>query len=362
MRAEPFRSILETPPTDDAGEPRLVELIRAEIEEHGPITFARFMERALYEPGLGYYATSSERMTRTGDFVTAPELHPIFGAVVARQIEEMWQRLGQPDDFTVREYGAARRTLSKALPGGMHYEPIEVGDDRPRQPFTGVVLANEFLDALPVNRVVARADGLRELRVGWSDGRFVEVETDLSDHRLAGWFEQRHIRLPPGNVADVNLAMLEWLAEIGGDLERGYALIFDYGKPAEVLYGPERPTSTLRAFRGQHVSSDVLGGVGHQDLTAHVDLDALELGAAHAGLEVLGRVTQAEFLIGAGLEEAYAQARTDADEDWDTALNLRGAVRRLLDSSGLGGYAVIVLGKGVEKDPPLRGLATARAL
>src|SRR5512141_2433378 len=116
MRAEPFRSTLETPPPDDPGEPRLVELIRAEIEESGPITFARFMERALYEPGLGYYATSAERMTRAGDFVTAPELHPIFGAVVARQIDEMRQRLGAPANFTVREYGAARRTLGRALP------------------------------------------------------------------------------------------------------------------------------------------------------------------------------------------------------------------------------------------------------
>jgi SAM-dependent MidA family methyltransferase len=356
MRAEPFRSIPATPPTDDAGEPRLVELIRAEIEASGPITFARFMERALYEPGLGYYATSSERMTRAGDFVTAPELHPVFGQTVARQIEEMRQRLGAPADFTVREYGAGRGTLGRALPPDIHYEPIEFGDARPHQPFTGVVLANEFLDALPVHRVVARDDGLRELGVGWSDGRFVQVETDLSDRRLAGWFESRHIRLQPGNVADVNIAMLEWLAQIGRDLERGYALIFDYGKPAELLYGPERPTSTLRAFRDQHVSSNVLSGVGHQDLTAHVDLDALELGAEHAGLAFLGRVTQAEFLLNSGLDEVYTAARAEADNDWDSALILRAAVRRLLDSSGLGGYAVVILGKGVEAEPPLSGL------
>lgn len=357
MRAEPVRTPLTTPPADDPGEPRLIEAIVAEIEERGPITFARFMERALYEPGLGYYAVSRDRTTRSGDFLTAPELHPIFGRIVARQIEEMRRHLEAPADFTVREYGAGRLTLGRALPADVTYEPIEFSDARPDKPFTGVVLANEFLDALPVNRVVARTDGLRELRVGWSDGNFIEVEADLSDKRLAGWFEQRHIRLQPGSVADVNLHMLEWLAEIGRDLTRGYVLILDYGKPAELLYGPERPTSTLRAYRGQHVSSNVLGAVGHQDLTAHVDLDALELGARHAGLDVVGRARQAEFLLAAGLDEAYVAARAQADADWDSALTLRAAVRRLLDPSGLGGYAVVVLGKKVDREPPLMGLA-----
>lgn len=356
MRAEPIRSILATPPADDPGEPRLVELIRAEIESHGPITFARFMERALYEPGLGYYATSAQRTTRAGDFVTAPELHPVFGQTVARQIEEMRQRLGGPADFTVREYGAGRRTLGRALPAGINYEPVEFDSARPGTAFAGVVLANEFLDALPVNRVVGRSAGLKEVRVEWSEGRFVQTDADLSEERLATWFEGRHIRLQEGNVADVNLAMLDWLRQVGHDLVHGYALILDYGKPAELLYGPERPTSTLRAFRGQHVSSNVLGGVGHQDLTADVDLDALHDGALAAGFAVLGRVTQAEFLLNAGLDEVYTAARAEADNDWDSALNLRAAVRRLLDSSGLGAYAVVILGKDVDAEPPLSGL------
>lgn len=347
MRIEPVRSPLKAPPTDDAGEPRLIEAIRAEIDERGPITFARFMERALYEPGLGYYATSRERTTRSGDFLTAPELHPIFGQTVARWVESARQRLGQPTDFKVREYGAGRGTLGRALPQRMAYEPVEFGDVRPGGAFSGVVLANEFLDALPVHRVIAREDGLRELMVGWSDGGFVEVEADLSDRKLATWFDDRHIRLQPGNVADVNLAMIDWLAEISRDLQRGYVLILDYGKPAELLYGPERPTSTLRAFRGQHVSNDVLGAVGHQDLTATIDLDALESGAGEAGLEVLSRTRQAEFLLSSGLDEVYRAARDAADTDWDAALTLRSAVARLLDPGGMGGFAVVILGKGV---------------
>ena len=365
MRAEPVRSPLTSPTTDDAGETRLVELIRAEIDARGPITFARFMERALYEPGLGYYATNSARTTREGDFLTAQELHPIFGQTVARQVEEMWQRMGRPSDFTVREYGAGRGSLGGALPTGLRYEAIEFDQPRPATPFVGVVLANEFLDALPMHRVVGTAQGLRELGVGWSGGAFANVQMELSDDRLAAWFDSHLISLQVGQIAEVNLAMLDWLAEIGRDLERGFALILDYGVPAAELYEPSNPQrvgGTLRAFRGQHVSSNILGAVGHQDLTAHVDLDALEDGARDNGLDVLGRVRQAEFLLGSGLDEAYVAARGEADQDWDAALNLRAAVRRLLDPSTLGGYAVVILGKGVEREPPLRGLAAKRAL
>jgi SAM-dependent MidA family methyltransferase len=373
VRAEPVRSALAQPPGDDAGEPRLVEVIKAEIERDGPITFARFMELALYQPGLGYYATSDQRTTRAGDFLTAPELHPIFGHVVARQLDEMWRRLGRPRPFVLREYGAGSGALYLAVVDGLvrsgsdltavlEYQPIEnparqPAPDRPSGSFIGCVLANEFLDALPVHRVVATAEGLRELCVGWADGRFVETVGELTEPRLAEWFDGRGIRLDTGHRADVNLAMLDWLAQVGHDLERGYALIMDYGRPAELMYGPERPTSTLRAFRGQHVSSDLYRGVGHQDLTADVDLDALERGAEAAGLAVLGRARQAEFLLACGLDEAYVAARAEADTDWDSALNLRAAVRRLLDPAGLGGYAVVVLGRGVEHEPPLRGLA-----
>ena len=377
MRAEPVRSALAAPPDDDPGEPRLIELIRAEIEGSGPITFARFMERALYEPGLGYYATRADRTTRSGDFLTAPELHPIFGHALARQLDEMWRRLEQPERFVLREYGAGTGALHLAIVDGLtrigselaahlDYQPVEnvarqAAADRPAGPFVGCVLANEFLDALPVHRVIGQEGGrLTEVLVGWHDGRFVEVVGDPADARLSAWFDRRAVVLPAGRIAEVNLAMVDWLAEIGRDLERGYALILDYGATAAELYGadhPERATGTLRAFRGQHVSSNVLGAVGHQDLTAHVDLDALTDGARDAGLDVLGRVRQAEFLLRCGLDEAYVAARTEADNDWESALGLRAAVRRLLDPQALGGYAVVVLGKGVEREPVLRGLA-----
>jgi SAM-dependent MidA family methyltransferase len=330
-------------------------LLRAEIEANGPITFARFMERALYEPGLGYYAVTHERPTREGDFLSAPELHPIFGRAVGRQIEEMRQRLGAPADFTVREYGAGRGALGAALGDRFAYEPIEFDTEGPIGPMTGVVLANEYLDALPVHRLVVEGGRLRELLVGWSDGRFVESVDELSDIRIQAWFETRGIVLAEGQRAEVNPGMFNWLGEVAATLDRGYVLMFDYGLPARDLYGPQRRTGTLRAFRAHHVSSDVLGGVGRQDLTAHVDLDALTNGARDAGLNVIGKTSQAEFLAGVGLAELLAEARAEAGEDWPKQLELRSSVGRLLDPRQLGGYAVVGLSKGVPAGPPLRG-------
>jgi SAM-dependent MidA family methyltransferase len=314
------------------------------------------MQRALYEPGLGYYAVSDFRPTRAGDFLTAPELHPIFGTAVAAQLEEMWQRLEVPASFTVREYGAGRGTLGAAVPGHLRYEPIEAADSVAPGPITGCVLANEFLDALPVHRVIGAGDRLHELYVGWQDG-FVDVVGEISDPALERWFADAGIELADGQRAEVNLAMLDWLSGLPAQLERGYVLVIDYGLPAAELYGPARATGTLRAFRGQHVSSGVLAGVGHQDLTATVDLDALERGATAAGLEVIGRTTQAEFLVGCGLEELMVAEGEGAGEDWQAQLVLRSSIGRLLDPRQLGGYAVVVLGRDVPAGPPLRGLA-----
>ena len=315
------------------------------------------MARALYEPGLGYYATSRERPTRGGDFLTAPELHPIFGRAVGRQVEEMWRRLGEPVEFTVREYGAGRGTLGAALPPKLRYEPAEFDAAAPGGAIVGCVLANEFLDALPVHRVVMAGGRLRELYVDWSGQRFAEVAGEPSSDRLGEWFDGRGIDLADGQRAEVNLAMLDWLVGLPAQLERGHVLIFDYGLPAAEMYGSARLKGTLRAFRSHHVSSDALAGAGRQDLTAHVDLDALEAGAAQAGLGVLGHTTQAEFLVGCGLEALLEEERAEAGEDWEARLTLRSAVRRLLDPRALGGYTVVVLGRGVQPEPPLAGLS-----
>jgi SAM-dependent MidA family methyltransferase len=329
------------------------------------MTFARFMERALYEPGLGYYATSGDRATRDGDFLTAPELHPIFGWALARQVDEMWSRLGSPSDFVLREFGAGTGALGASIRDGMardgsplaaalHYEPVEIEGriavGLPSGSMVGCVLGNELMDALPVHRVVTQGGELCELYVGWMDARFVDVAGELSDQRLRDRLERDPVALPEGHHAEICLAMTDWLGEVAREFERGYV-------PQADLRSERRATGTLRAFRGHHVSSDVLSGVGRQDISAHVDLDALEMEAEMAGFDVLGRTTQSQFLMGCGLDEIYQAARAEADQDWDSALLLRSALRRMLDPLHLGAYAVVILGKNVDGEPPLRGLA-----
>ena len=256
LRVELRRDDTSLPSLVDDGEPLLVEAIRAEITTRGPITFARFMERALYEPGLGYYATRPDRPTRSGDFLTAPELHPIFAWTLAGQVDEMWRWLGSPADFVLREYGAGSGALFTALLDGLvqagsglassiRYQPIDlplqtqlIGQrlaDTGRadvveappvdEQFVGCILANEFLDALPVHRVVQVAATLREIYVDWRDERFVEVVGALSDSRLGEFFSAAGVALADGQRAEVNLAQSDWLMDAAGALKRGYVMV-----------------------------------------------------------------------------------------------------------------------------------------
>jgi len=332
--------------------------------------FARFMELALYDPDGGYYRAADARPGRAGDFLTAPELHPIFGRTVARQVHDMWQRLGEPHDFTLREYGAGTgalgthireglERLASPLAATMLYQPLEVAGRAVMWsspgPMVGAILGNEFLDALPVRRVINDGGRLRELYVGWREGRFVELMGPVSDERLG-----QHIRaaeLAPGQRTEISLAVGDWLRQIDEQLERGYVLLFDYGLDRAALRSADRPNGTIRAFGEHHVSSDVLSGVGHRDITAHVDLDGLADDARRAGFDRLGRIDQARFLVKCGLQDAYGVAKETADERLESALLLRSVMRRLLDPHQLGGYAVVALGKGVPLQPPLVGFA-----
>ncbi len=357
----------------------LEAVIRDEIATTGPLTFARFMELALYYPELGYYVGPRARATREGDFLTAPELHPVFGRVLARVLDGLWEAMGRPDPFTLREYGAGSGALAVAIVGGLHddrsdllaalrYEPVEhsrhrrdelagrlatlvgtppIGHPEPGRPIVGAVLANEFLDALPVHRVTCIGGELRELCVDWTGGSFASVPRPPSTPALAARLSDDGVRLAEGQVAEICLALDGWLDELSRDLLRGYAIVIDYGHPASTLYGPERLEGTLRAYVRHTVHADPFRDVGEQDLTAHVDLTALERGAAARGLALLGRTTQARFLVGAGMEELLEASRSDPAIAIDGYLLLRSSIARLLDPRALGGFAVVVLGRGV---------------
>jgi len=385
-----------------ASDPVLVGRLRAEIAATGPITFARFMSIAQADPERGYYATSDERQTRAGDFLTAPELHPIFGATLARVAEEMWRAMGRPARFALREYGAGSGRLAIDLLGGLEadgsgllealrYEPLElvparvqrIGQRLTEAGFehvlrdsaspvgvpavlpadSGCVIANEFLDALPVHRLVARDGRLLETFVGWEDqgdeetgGRFVDVVDEPSTPALAERLAAENVALADGQRAEVCLELDAWAEEMSGALEAGYAVILDYGRPAGELYGPSRPDGTLRAYSGHRVHDDPFVAIGRQDLTAHVDFTAVERAAAAHAWRTLGLTTQAEFLVGAGLAELLAARRSEPTLSAKDYLALRASVARLLDPLALGGFRVLVLGRDVPADARLAGL------
>jgi SAM-dependent MidA family methyltransferase len=361
----------EAPPSLDVGdEPRLVELLRAEIAATGPIPFARFMERALYEPGLGYYAGRDARPGRGGDYLTAPETHPIFGWALSRQLDELWQILDRPDPFVVREHGAGRGALAAAILEGLErdgsplrtalrYETVEVNDqraaDRARGQVLGAVIANELLDALPVHRVVSRNGVLRELYVDWDGDGFVEREGDPSTPRLVQRLRDEGVELTDGQRAEISIALDGWIERAASELARGMLLLVDYGYPAKELYSPRRRDGTLLAYVRHRAHDDVLRNVGRQDLTAHVDLTAVERAAARSGLVKLGETTQAEFLVGLGIGEMLAAIQSDPSTSIETYLGLRSSVVRLLDPAATGKFAVMAFGRGLPTDVRLRG-------
>jgi SAM-dependent MidA family methyltransferase len=393
FRRDPARPSLPT-----EGEPALVERIRAEISADGPMTFARFMDLALYEPELGYYRVPAERAGRGGDFLTAPDTHPIFGAAIARQLDEIWQRMGRPARFLLREYGAGSGSLAVAildalagrgrlgrvassagLAAAIRYAPVELNPHRLAElvsritsseagaalelelevdrPEVGVVVANEFLDALPVHRVVGRGGGeLDELFVDWDGTAFVERAGEPSTAALAERFAAEGIVLRDGARAEVCLELGGWIGEVARGLGRGAVIVIDYGRPAAELYGPTRAAGTLLAYSDHQVHDDWALAVGRQDLTAQVDFSALDWAARAVGLTPLGLTTQAEFLVGSGLDELLEAIRSDPTTTMEEWLAARTAVARLLDPRAMGGFRVSLLGRGLAARPPLLGL------
>ncbi|MBA3877616.1 MAG: SAM-dependent methyltransferase [Anaerolinea sp.] len=385
-----LRRVADLEPRADPGhEPALIDAIRAEIRASGPMTFARFMELALYDPEHGYYTGESSPPGRSGDFLTAPESHPIFGWAVARQLEETWDRLGRPGWFTVREYGAGTGALAAGiieglaragspLRGPIRYRiaeraPARVGQVRERlgsigaaevlepdddTPVVGAVLANEVLDALPVHRVEGREDGeLVELFVGLdAAGELTTVAGRASTAALLARLDGEGIRLAPGQRAEVCLAADTWLGDAAAGLARGLLLIVDYGHPAATLYEPARG-SLLRAYVHHRVHDDPYANVGRQDLTAHVDLTAVERAATAAGLVHLGTTTQAAFLAGLGSGELLVALQQDSETTLQAYLDARSALFRMLDPQVTGRFAVMLFGRGLAGEPRLAGLA-----
>ena len=329
-----------------------------EAMAEGSLSFAQFMNACLYTPGLGYYAAGSRKFGAGGDFVTAPEISPVFSRVLARQVAAVLEQLEKPD---VLEFGAGSGAMAAEVFGRLkamgeapeHYLILEVSPDlRERQQrriaerlpsdvdrfrwideipgsFNGVILANEVLDALPVERFEVRGGDVFQQRVTTDGDRFVlttapapsvlteavsRIESDLGT------------TLPEGFTSEICTAAFDWTASLVNGLREGAIFLFDYGVGRDAYYAPDRDGGWLRCHFRHHAHSNPLVYPGIQDITAWVDFSLVAEAAVTAGAEIGGYVTQAHFLMAGGLD---AELELMQDAPLDKQLELASAVKTL---------------------------------
>jgi SAM-dependent MidA family methyltransferase len=373
--------------------------IRRRIRESGPITFAEFMELALFWPQGGYYL-QQEPIGPSGDYYTSPLAHPAFGALLAAQLFQIWQLLGRPEPFTVVEMGAGNGLLCRDIIAyinqvgtrhdvpmplefhkSLHYVCIDrragAGVERelpkdgqgprvdrlaasgvPLQKVRGCFLSNEFLDAFPVHQVTVRQGRLQEVYIAQEWEKLVETLGEPSTPALAARLETLDIELAEGQIAEINLGLDRWAEEVAAALEAGFVLTIDYGHPAHELYSAERrPWGALTTYY-RHVQTDApLQRIGHQDLTAQVDFTSVINAGRKAGLEPLGFILQRQFLDNLGLP-GFRQRLTSLALSPQEAQANRAGMLDLARPDGLGNFKVLAQGKNVSS-PRLWGFSPA---
>lgn len=367
-------------PSPDACEhsAALIAKIGAELtDEGGWISFARFMELALYAPGLGYYAAGARKFGSAGDFVTAPEMTAFFGRSLARQVAQIMalsapvllevgagsgrlaadlllelERLGVlPVNYFILDLSADLRerqqaTLTAAAPhllDRVHWLDCFPDD------FSGVVLANELLDAMPAHVVAWREDGVYERGVTLdNEGRFTWNERPATGALLVAAAEiGRQCSLPPGFESEISLANRAWAAEWGHRLKCGALLLLDYGFPRREFYHQQRGRGTLMCHYRHHSHPDPFYLPGLQDVTVHVDFTSIIAAAHGAGLALLGYTNQGQFLLNCGILDLLA-AEPSGTADY---IRASGAVNKLLMPHEMGElFKVIAIGRGIDDD------------
>lgn len=283
----------------------LEEILRDEIRRHGPISFRRFMEAALYHPEFGYYRRPRDPFGKHGDFFTASQLQPVFGILVAARIRQLYEEDGSPDDFTVVELGAGRGEMAPAL-SAWRYVAVESGTGVLPERFRGVVFSNEFFDALPVE-VALRENGVfREMRVGVEGERFVWVRGGEAPADVNAFLERYFPPPEEGRIYEANLEALAWLERIAAALEFGWIFTVDYGytRPEFIRF----PRGTLMSYRRHTARDEVLEHPGEQDITAHVPFTALEEYGAALELRTVRFENLTRTLLDAGEPDQFAAA------------------------------------------------------
>ncbi|MBB3226218.1 SAM-dependent MidA family methyltransferase [Luteibacter sp. Sphag1AF] len=342
----------------------LLAMMREDIAVNGPMPFSRFMERALYTPGLGYYSAGKAKFGAEGDFVTAPELGPLFAQCVVRSLKPILASLGDEAEFL--ELGGGSGSFAEVAIGAMQREGVLPRrymilepsadlrerqrerlalalapdvfarvvwlDAPPEESWAGVLFANEVIDALPTTRFTMR-DGevYEEYVVLDGDGR-LGITYRPADALVGG--AVRHVErdlgrdFEAGYRTEILPQLPYWMQAVAGTLEKGAMLFIDYGYPRSEFYLPERTDGTLRAFYRHYMHADALHAPGLQDITASVDFTALAEAGNNAGFGVAAYVPQAQFLIASGLQEFFEEGYMGT-EDEATRYRLAQQVKKL---------------------------------
>lgn len=374
------------------------------------LTFADYMDLALYHPQCGYYATNAASIGARGDFFTSPHLGADFGELLAAQFVQMWEVMERPTPFTLVEMGAGQgllavdilhyvqrqhpeflrsleyiiveRTAALIAEQQRHFNASDVPDVSlhwrsfdeiaPRS-VTGCFFSNELVDAFPVHQITLAAGQLQEIYVtpGQDENDAVQFDEsigELSTPQLAEYFKLVGIQIessayPDRYRSEVNLAALAWMKDVADRLQRGYVLTIDYGYTSDRYYSPTRTQGTLQCYYQHTHHSNPYINIGQQDITAHVDFTALVRQGEASGLKTIGLTQQSLFLMALGLGDrmvALSQSTATSTQTIQTLLQQRNALHLLINPTGLGNFGVLVQAKGLtssESVHPLRGLS-----
>src|SRR5947207_5539065 len=354
----------------------LADRIAVRIRARGPITFADYMETALFDPEDGYYTTRAS-LGFEGDYVTSVDLGPAFGRSLARAVADLWTLAGKSSPWDLVEAGAGRGILMRDLLAALERERpdaargarpaiVEVSPRMRAQqslalegrdlrwasvahslaPIQGIVLANEVLDSFPVHVLVRTSEGVREVFIGEDAGELTEVLRAPSAPDLRWRIPES---VPVGGRWETSPAAEGWVASLAAALASGYVVLVDYGGDEGDLL-TRQGAGTVRGFAQHRLVADPLADPGRHDLTASVDFTAIRRAAEGAGLRFAGSATQREVLLALGIRETAARAATPIDQL--RAASRRSAVDELLDPNGLGAFRSVCFAK----DAPVDGL------
>lgn len=374
--SEPETRGLPVPNADEqARSAALTERIRADIDARGgAIDFSRFMDLALYAPGLGYYSAGQQKFGGGGDFVTAPELGPLFARCLARPCAQVLTALdgadlleagagsgalavdllrelealdSLPRNYFILELSAelrARQTQTLRLKVPHLFDRVRWLEALPAKGFRGVVFGNELLDAMPVERFRVTAAGPQQLQVGWGKDKFIWRERH-ADAALQQRIDV--LRLPAPYTSEINLHAEAWVGSVADRLAHGAVLLVDYGFPCAEFYHPQRTDGTLMCHYRHRAHADPLILVGLQDITAHVDFTAIAAAGSAAGLALLGYTSQAAFLLDCDLEKILSASDPN---DVRAHLALTQQIKKLTLPQEMGELVkVVALGRDLDK-------------